>query len=127
MGFAISLLGGACLIFQDKFEDNDAVMATLVVFAKFGSAMSMCVCYLATPWIFPTMLCGTAFGICNLIGRACQSFAAFIADWDPPLPMIIFSIIALIGLGGAIFVKTSVEQENEANAKVDFKETLTLK
>ena len=56
MGFAISLLGGACLIFQDKFEDNDAVMATLVVFAKFGSAMSMCVCYLATPWIFANSL-----------------------------------------------------------------------
>jgi hypothetical protein len=69
IGYSIALAGGLCLVFQNKFSDDTWLVATFVLLAKFGASMTMCVCQIATPWIFPTTLCGTAFGICNLFGR----------------------------------------------------------
>jgi Na+/melibiose symporter-like transporter len=75
IGFVLALAGGVCLIFMDRFQDNIPLLALFVVLAKFGASMCMCVCYICTPWVFPTLLCGTAFGICNVFGRLCQAVA----------------------------------------------------
>ena len=66
--FLVSLGGGVALIFQEKYTNN-YLIAFFVLLAKFGACMSMCCCYVSTPWVFPLLVCGTAFGICNLFGR----------------------------------------------------------
>jgi len=38
-GYAMALIGGGCLIFQNKFEHNAALIIVFVMFAKFGASM----------------------------------------------------------------------------------------
>jgi hypothetical protein len=108
-GYTLALIGGSCLIFQNKFADNDALIVVFIIFAKFGASVTQCVCYCATPWVFPTTLCGTAFGICNLFGRAFQGSASFIADAPIPIPMCIFSALSLVSIFVSFFVRTATE------------------
>ncbi len=106
VGYIISLAGGILMIFQNNFLSDDLLIASFVLLAKFGSSMTMCVCYIATPWLFPVLLCGTAFGICNLFGRFSQAAAPIMAEFEIPLPMQLFSAIAAAGLIAAFFVKS---------------------
>lgn len=38
-GFAMALIGGACLIFQNKFMDQGGLIIVFVMCAKFGASM----------------------------------------------------------------------------------------
>lgn len=40
IGYGCALIGGACLIFQNKFADNDAAIVFFVIFAKFGASLT---------------------------------------------------------------------------------------
>lgn len=40
VGYTCALIGGSCLIFQNKFIDNDAIIVIFIVFAKFGASMT---------------------------------------------------------------------------------------
>jgi MFS family permease len=106
-GYAISILGGGLMIFQNDFASQDLLIASFVLLAKFGSSMVQCVCYIATPWLFPVLLCGTAFGICNLFGRFSQAAAPILAELEIPLPMEVFTAISAVGLVASFFVKSS--------------------
>ena len=53
MGFLFAVIGGTCLLWQNKFSDQAALVASFVLFAKFGSSMAMCACYVSTPFVFP--------------------------------------------------------------------------
>lgn len=75
-----SLAGGIGLLFMDHYPDNIALIAVIIAVGKFGGAMAQCVCYIATPFLFPVLLCGTAFGICNFFGRLMQASASFIVE-----------------------------------------------
>ena len=106
VGYAITITGGALLIFQNKFMGNDLLIASFVLLAKFGSGMTMCVCYIATPFLFPILICGTAFGICNLFGRFSQAAAPIMAEFEIPLQMELFTAVAAAGLIASFFVKS---------------------
>lgn len=82
-----------------------ALIAGFVLFAKFGASMAMCVCYISTPWIFPPLLCGTAFGVCNLFGRFLQASAPYIVELAIPLPMEIFTGMNVIAVVACLFIK----------------------
>jgi len=69
--------------------------------------MTVCACYVSTPFIFPLRLCGTAFGICNLFARFIAISAPYIAELTVPVPMSIFSILVLISVFVALFVSKS--------------------
>lgn len=105
-GYSFALAGGVCLMFQNKFADNTFLVALFVLLAKFGASMCLCICQIATPWLFPTTLCGTAFGICNLFGRLMQAAAPFIVELNGALPMTIFSGLAGIALLCSFPLKT---------------------
>lgn len=53
VGYIISAIGGGLLIFQNNFASSDLLLASFVLLAKFGSGVTQCVCYIATPWLFP--------------------------------------------------------------------------
>jgi len=109
IGYGISIAGGACLIFQNKFATNNLLVATFVLIAKLGASMCMCTCQLSTPWVFPITLCGTAFGICNLFGRFSQATGPIIAELAIPLPMEIFCGFAAVAMILCLFIKQSQE------------------
>ena len=80
-------------------------MAAFVLCAKFGISMAMCACYVSTPYIFPVLLSGTAFGICNIFGRFFAIGAPLIAEVAIPFPMEVFSTLSVIGCVVCLFVK----------------------
>ena len=107
IGYACSLVGSISLIFQNSFEDNTPLIAFFVLFCKFGISMSMCACYVSTPYVFPVMQAGLAFGICNIGGRLFSIASPYVAEIKIPTPMICFSIMSIIGLILCLFVSTS--------------------
>ena len=109
IGYIMTAIGGACLIFQETYADNVALVASFVLFAKFGASMAMCTCYVSTPFLFPVLLCGTAFGICNLIGRTSALSASVIVELTIPLPMVIFTVIAVLSIVVSILLQTKIE------------------
>lgn len=80
--------------------------------------MAMCACYVSTPYIFPVLLSGTAFGICNTFGRFFAILAPFIAERKIPLPMEIFSVLSLIGLVLSLFISTSKDKAQLVQAVI---------
>lgn len=114
IGYILTALGGAALIFTQNPENGGAdasvaLIAAFVLFAKFGASMAMCTCYISTPFLFPVLLCGTAFGICNLIGRTTALSASVIVELAIPLPMEIFTGIAVASILVAFMLQSNVE------------------
>jgi hypothetical protein len=114
IGYILTAIGGAALIFTNNPENgnkeaNVALVAGFVLFAKFGASMAMCTCYISTPFLFPVLLCGTAFGICNLIGRTSALSASVIVELPIPLPMEIFTGIAVASILIACLLQTKIE------------------
>ena len=92
-GFLIASIGGTLLIFC--FEIASA-MPVFVLLAKFGVSFAFNVSYLGTPQLFPVVLTGTAFGICNIFSRFSTVLSAPVAEFTDPLPMIIFTSLTVI-------------------------------
>lgn len=85
--------------------------------AKFGASMAMCACYVSTPYIFPVMLAGTAFGVCNSFGRFFSMTAPFIAEFEIPLPMEIFTVLSIIGMVFCLFITTASDADTGKKEK----------
>ena len=82
------------------FNAEGALIAVFVLFAKFGISFAFNISYLSTPQMFPTALCATAYGICNLFARLSTVIAPELAEAPDPVPMSIFSIMCI----GAAFL-----------------------
>ena len=60
---------------------------------------------MAFAFTFPSILSQTAFGFSKTIGRTATIMAPMAAELDLPKPMIIFSILAIIGVIASFFLK----------------------
>jgi hypothetical protein len=109
LGYVIASLGGAALIFQESYAEKPWIIAGIVLFTKFGASVAMCTCYLSTPFLFPITLCGTAFGICNLVGRTMALSASIIVELKTPIPMYIFTSISIISVLVSFLLQTKIE------------------
>jgi len=114
IGYSIALAGSLCLIFQGRFGSNPAEVAGFVLLAKYGVSMAMCACYVSTPFVFPVMQSGTAFGICNSFGRFFAIVSPFAAELDIPLPMEIFSLLNIVGIVCCLFVTTKHDEHERS-------------
>ena len=85
--------------------------------------MALCACYVSTPYIFPVVLSGTAFGICNLFARCIVISAPFVTEMEIPFPMEVFSCVAIVGILGSLFVSVSKE-DADANETRTTEKTL---
>ena len=110
IGYTTATVGGIFLIFQQQYEDNGALIALFVLLSKFGCSMTMCSCFVSTPFIFPVVQSGTAFGICNIFGRFFAISSPFVAELDLPRPMEIFTAFTIIGSILCLFVTPKDEE-----------------
>jgi len=101
---SIALTGGVALLFQDKYE-NAYLLSFFVLLAKYGVSMGYSLVYISTPFLFPTKVCGTAFGVIKLVGAIFSVAAPVIAELEIPIPMSIFSICSAISILGALVLK----------------------
>jgi hypothetical protein len=99
----ISVFGGLMILFIGV--DSTFWMPFFVLFAKFGISGGFNLCYCSTVFVFPTLFCATAIGICNFFGRLITIWAPLVAEKDWPLPMILFTCFAAVGILVIQFVK----------------------
>ena len=69
----------------------------MLSFAKGGVKVTFDICYLANSTLFPAIFAGTAFGFCNAGAKIATILSPMFAEVEPPLPMIIFVVMAGIG------------------------------
>jgi hypothetical protein len=81
----------------------------MVLFAKGGVKTTFNVCFFANAQIFPAIFAGTAFGICNLVAKIATIFSPYMAEVNPPIPMIIFSALATVAGLLALFIRTEAD------------------
>jgi hypothetical protein len=112
LGLKFSLFGAfifatcgsvSMLIFSVQYPDAVPVM---IMLAKGGVKMTFNIVYLANAQIFPAIFAGTAFGLCNIGAKLATIFSPYMAEVDPPAPMIVFSITASIAAILALFIRT---------------------
>jgi len=114
VGFSISAAGGACLAFIDHESlgegETDYVTPVFVLLARFGISLALCSCYVSTPWLFPTIICSTAYGICNIVGRSLAILAPSVAEIEGSLPMLIYAGTSAFAGFTSLFIKTKVDE-----------------
>lgn len=62
LSFAVSLVGGILIVLFS--ESVTVMMPEFVIISKFGISCAFLSVYIANMEMFPTLFCGTAFGIC---------------------------------------------------------------
>ncbi len=93
--FAIAVIGGLLILILG--ESNPDLVPFMLSFAKGGVLVTFHICYLANSTIFPAIYAGTAFGFCNAGAKMSTILSPLFAEVEPPIPMIIFVVIAGIG------------------------------
>lgn len=101
LGFSFSILGAIPLIFVSN--GSEAVPA-MILLAKSGTAYILNICYLAFSLLFPPIFSQTAFGISKLIARIATIFSPLVAEIGAPIPMIIVTILAIVGGSASCFI-----------------------
>jgi hypothetical protein len=122
--FILAALGGLSIaIFSIPHPE---IVPIMVLFAKGGVKMTFNICYFANSQIFPCIFAGTAFGICNLGAKIATIFSPYMAEVDPPLPMIIFTILAVMSAILSLLIRTAPEHDKDekratvgANIKIE--------
>ena len=93
ISFVLAALGGLLLVIF--YNADGALIATFVLFAEFGISFAFNMAYVATPMMFPTALCSTAFGICNVFARFATILSPLIAELPDPVPMSVFTVMCI--------------------------------
>jgi len=103
ISFVLAAIGGIFLVIF--FNAEGALIAVFVLFAKFGISFAFNIAYLATPQMFPIILCSTAFGICNIFARFSTVLSPIIAEMPDPAPMSIFSVMCIASAFLPLFLR----------------------
>jgi len=82
----------------------------MVLLARFGISLALCGCYVSTPWLFNTIICSTAYGVCNIVGRTLSILAPSVAEIESALPMMIYTGTSLFAAFTSLFIKTKVDE-----------------
>ena len=101
--FLIALVGGLSLLFAS--EDYPDLATIMVTFARDGVKATFDICYLSNALIFPAIFAGTAYGVCNIGAKTVTILSPMLAELNPPVPMIVFSSVALIAIVLAQFIR----------------------
>ena len=100
--FTVAIVGSVSLLVLGN--DRIDLIPIFILLAKSGVSGTFNICYLANAQIFPAIFSGTAFGICNIGAKLATILAPMIAEVDPPIPMIIFTITAVIAAVLSCFI-----------------------
>ena len=91
----------------DKGENSATITYTgagLIMVTNLGVVIAFDIAYLINPELFPTILLASAYGICNIFGRAVSIFAPIVAKIPNPYPLIILIGYSLL----CVFLSTKL-------------------
>ena len=103
IAYVVATAGGLLMTFC--YSSSNA-MAVFVLLSKFGIAFAFNTAYLTTPMVFPVILTSTAFGVCNVVARFITIASPLIAEVEPPVPFIAFSVTAVVGIVGSLLASS---------------------
>ena len=102
--YSISILGTITYMLLET-EDN-AMIAGMISFIKFGVSGTLNISFLANAGLFPAIFGSTAFGICNIFARIMTILAPIVAEANVPIPLITFNVMAGVGIIASFFFVT---------------------
>ena len=92
--FTLSAVAGFSILMCDE-SSSDGLFVFLVLLAKFGIASAFNVVYATHPTRFPTLFSVTSMGFVNFVARLATASSPFVAEADPPTPMLIFTVLCI--------------------------------
>ena len=93
---------------------NDGVeMPLLTASARIGCTATFTTLYLTHPDMFPTLFAATSIGIANFACRSAVIAAPIIAEEEYHAPMIIFTVLQMIGCISAAFIIDNDEADKD--------------
>ena len=102
LGFMFAVAGSVPLIF---IREGDAIPA-MILLARVGIAYTINISYLAFAFLFPPILSQTVFGFAKTVGRSATILAPMVAEMKQPVPMVIFTVLAVGAAISACFLIT---------------------
>lgn len=101
-GFVFSMLGSVSLaLLRDSDPEAAPVMLLL---ARVGIAYILNISYLGFAMLFPPIFSQTSFGFAKLLSRVGTIFSPVVAEMEAPMPMIVFTILSVVGAVSACFI-----------------------
>ena len=116
--FSLAALGAVALMFSHDSAHEKYVIPLFVLITRFGINSAFTLCYIITADYFPSIVSSRVFGICNLFSRFATILSPMIAELEPPLPMIVYSIVCSITMISSLALTKSEEIE-EAMKDID--------
>jgi len=105
-------------MFSHDSPHEKYVIPLFVLITRFGINSAFTLCYIITADYFPSIVSSRVFGICNLFSRFATILSPMIAELEPPVPMIVYSIICSITMISSLALTKSEEIE-EAMKDID--------
>lgn len=104
--FVMGLVGGLAIVFQTSGGKAPIgwLFPFLVLFSKFGISSAYNICYLSNSMLFPAKISATTMGICNTFARTACILAPLMAEFELPLPMIIFTALCAMASLASLFL-----------------------
>jgi len=118
LSFSLAALGAVALMFSHDSPHEKYVIPLFVLITRFGINSAFTLCYIITADYFPSIVSSRVFGICNLFSRFATILSPMIAELEPPVPMIVYSIICSITMISSLALTKSEEIE-EAMKDID--------
>ena len=78
------------------FKQSDSLTPFLLILAKFGFSQAFPASYLSIMFIYPTILAGTAMGVCVTVAKIVSVMAPMVAEVHSPLNLIILMTLGAI-------------------------------
>ena len=104
-GLLVAMVGCMLILMSNGRFESRFILGMCLFVAKFGIAFTFMINYLSITQLFPTLFCGTAAGICNFAGRLATIFAPIVAEYEPPLPMLILGSLVMLAFAASTLLQ----------------------
>ena len=101
--FLIGGLFGTAIIYVPV--DASLMIITCLLLTKFGVSSALNLCFLVTSEYFPVEISSTVFGWCGITSRVVSILAPLIAEWEAPIPMVIYAAFCFSSMFGIMFLR----------------------
>jgi hypothetical protein len=110
--FVVCVIGATMYIFLRV--DYPSLIPVFLLVSNFGTSWCVNIDWNANAKLFPVIYASSTNGICNLFARVTNSLAPQFAEFEQPLPIIIFGGMCLAGAIICLFLQEQQYEEGGA-------------
>lgn len=98
LSFFIATVGAMAIVGYGLAHQESWLFPLFILVAKFGISSAFNIVYVSHSEVFPVLFAATALGICNFITRIFTGISPILAQIEEPFPMVIFTLLSLLGI-----------------------------